>query len=567
MPMKKKALMAAMFTAAFLATAVTIPLISMVVGKEFDAPYGGRSNVTTSAVITFSAINGSVLPNSGNRTLEFTAYIESPENLQTLPSPSLYTVSYKASWLSKPVVVYKYSINQPGNLSDDDPNPKGRIDYTLNLTGWPIGPQSIEVTAVGGGYITDFRTFQTFSGTGKSLLYFTIVNELPNPGASSIVVPDDYPDIQTAINNAKDGDTVFVKTGVYRTYSIDGIYLNKSISLIGENSQYTVLTRYPVEYSRFAHVSVSMQAENATISGFTITGSSIGILLSGSGCKITGNNISYGSGDGIYMSSSGKNIVISENNITGNQKGIYQQSSDSLIINNNITQNDQGILVDFCGNVTFAQNNIVGNTKGLTLLWTGPFYVYENNITDNTAYGIEFAETCNNATVHNNNILRNKIGISLYNYDFDDKASIGVGNTVYNNNIAENLQNVLVEASYRYENVSLSYRGALNGTDVVLWDNGYVGNYWSHYQTRYPNASKIDNSGVWDTPYVIDANNTDHYPLTKQVDITAPPPTPNPTPSPTIPELPSWIILPLAMMTVLLAVLEMKRRRKIMTNR
>ena len=39
-------------------------------------------------------------------------------------------------------------------------------------------------------------------------------------------------------------------------------------------------------------------------------------------------------------------------------------------------------------------------------------------------------------------------------------------------------------------------------------------------------------------------------------------PSPSLTPSPFIPEFPSWIILPLAMMTVLLAVLELKRRRK-----
>jgi hypothetical protein len=47
------------------------------------------------------------------------------------------------------------------------------------------------------------------------------------------------------------------------------------------------------------------------------------------------------------------------------------------------------------------------------------------------------------------------------------------------------------------------------------WDNGYPsgGNYWSDYQTRYPSAAEIDGSGIWNTPYVIDANNTDRYPL------------------------------------------------------
>jgi len=34
---------------------------------------------------------------------------------------------------------------------------------------------------------------------------------------------------------------------------------------------------------------------------------------------------------------------------------------------------------------------------------------------------------------------------------------------------------------------------------------------------RYPNASEIDGSGVWNTPYVINANSTDRYPLMSSI--------------------------------------------------
>jgi hypothetical protein len=37
-------------------------------------------------------------------------------------------------------------------------------------------------------------------------------------------------------------------------------------------------------------------------------------------------------------------------------------------------------------------------------------------------------------------------------------------------------------------------------------------NYWSDYQTRYPNASEIGDTGVGDTPYVINENNIDYKP-------------------------------------------------------
>jgi hypothetical protein len=52
-------------------------------------------------------------------------------------------------------------------------------------------------------------------------------------------------------------------------------------------------------------------------------------------------------------------------------------------------------------------------------------------------------------------------------------------------------------------------------TVANTWDDGYPagGNYWSDYVTRYPSASEIDASGLWDTPYVINENNQDNYPL------------------------------------------------------
>jgi hypothetical protein len=45
------------------------------------------------------------------------------------------------------------------------------------------------------------------------------------------------------------------------------------------------------------------------------------------------------------------------------------------------------------------------------------------------------------------------------------------------------------------------------------WDNGSIGNYWSDYLTRYPNASEIGSTGIGDTPYVLDGQNVDRYPL------------------------------------------------------
>ena len=52
-----------------------------------------------------------------------------------------------------------------------------------------------------------------------------------------------------------------------------------------------------------------------------------------------------------------------------------------------------------------------------------------------------------------------------------------------------------------------------------FWDNGSVGNYWSDYLARYPNASEIGDTGIGDTPYVVDADNVDYHPLMYPYDI------------------------------------------------
>ncbi len=96
----------------------------------------------------------------------------------------------------------------------------------------------------------------------------------------------------------------------------------------------------------------------------------------------------------------------------------------------------------------------------------------------------------NNVTIKNLEIKGFGYGIWLYSSS---------NNTIYHNNFIDNTQQVYILKS-GYGN---------------LWDDGYPsgGNYWSDYEERYPNATEIDDSGIWDTPYVIDENNQDNYPL------------------------------------------------------
>jgi len=77
-----------------------------------------------------------------------------------------------------------------------------------------------------------------------------------------------------------------------------------------------------------------------------------------------------------------------------------------------------------------------------------------------------------------------------------------------------------------------------------VWDDSVgKGNYWSNYENEYPDAEEVDGLGIWDTPYEIDENNMDNYPI--------------------IPEFSSLIMLSLFMIATFPVALICKRKRSI----
>jgi parallel beta-helix repeat protein len=399
------------------------------------------------------------------------------------------------------------------------------------------------------------------------LIASSIIAPLPvKAEPKTIVVPDDFPTIQEAIDNASAGDRVFVKRGIYD----DKIVIDKSISLIGEDRETTIIR--PASYAYFLswEYGIQVAADNVTISGFTIDGavhditiqvrdfpigwksiteSSIknvndGIILGDSkGVRIFGNIIINNKRAGISVSGENNQVyqnnitdndagvvtnadtkarifkptchVISENMIARNNVGISVSSSNTTVLGNEVVDNyREGISVSNCFNVTVSGNIISNNggsnqtnenRGGLSLSYWGPHYVYGNNITNNQGNGISFGEYCSNSVVWNNNITNNDIGIIEYNV-----RDSGEGNKLFQNNIIGNQQQVAI-------NQTLDVAKG-TGTDIVTLDNGKVGNYWSDYLTRYPNATEVDSSGIGNIPYVIDDNNIDHYPLMQPYD-------------------------------------------------
>jgi len=189
--------------------------------------------------------------------------------------------------------------------------------------------------------------------------------------------------------------------------------------------------------------------------------------------------------------------------------GIYVGSGSNVTIKNaKIKDFDSGI--SFFGNTPALKfnrvlgNDIVNNTRGIM----GGGFSYNisgNNIINNT-WGVELFASSNN-TIAGNNIIANDHGITLW-----DESS---NNSIFGNSIDSNIYGISLV--YGSSDNQIFHNNFINNTMQAdswgynnTWDDGYPsgGNYWSDY-----NGYDSDHDGIGDTPYFIDENNTDHYPL------------------------------------------------------
>jgi len=208
------------------------------------------------------------------------------------------------------------------------------------------------------------------------------------------------------------------------------------------------------------------------------------VVLNGAGYRLKGD----GNENGITLSdisnNTVKNLKLSSFNI-----GIVVMGSDNnKILENTITDNFRGLDLTASENNTVSGNYIANNNDGIALenMYNN---IIENTITNNTNIGI-FLNGAGYNNIIGNDITKNSRGILVH---------ICYNNVIYHNNFVNNTNHVETDDS--------------NG----IWDNGEEGNYWSDYEERYPDAKELDGSGVWGTPYVIDENNQDNYPLMNPV--------------------------------------------------
>jgi parallel beta-helix repeat protein len=364
------------------------------------------------------------------------------------------------------------------------------------------------------------------------ILLVTLPHVTVKAVSNTIIVPDDYPTISAAIGNATNGNMILIRSGSYLESSLT---IDKTVSLIGENAQNTIIhdIDQPTMYLGSALLAgpnaVTVKANNVVISLLTI-------VVNNTGADILGNDVAGGGvGTQILNSNLPDGITLSS--------GSYQLISQNII----------GEIVNHFAIVSGApytyitNNTIKGGVKVQNSYGSGPFnnVIYANSITTTTysydwqAWGINIYMSQWNL-IAKNNITNSRAGIvsdlSSYNTitgntivnGYIGLAAIqgGGGDTFFGNNIVNNSYS-LVTAGYNdtfYDNNFINNAQQIGSPDmlrgpnpsaITLWYKGTQGNYWSNYAGLDRNGD-----GIGDTPYVIDTNNIDTYPLMAPFNLT-----------------------------------------------
>ena len=191
--------------------------------------------------------------------------------------------------------------------------------------------------------------------------------------------PGNYSRIQDAIDNASDGDTVFVFNGTYGLNPY-AIIVYKSINLIGENKVNTIINGSDL----------LVNVSEVLISGFT--------LQNQSGITVT-PSFSFNTTDEIIFPN---NITITDN-ILNNIPGIMMLISNNSAVTNNTFIN--------CGLMLWGYNNFVYNNTV-----NGKPLVYLESTSDKVIdyAGQVILTNCTNITINNLEISKVDFGIQLY---------------------------------------------------------------------------------------------------------------------------------------------------------
>jgi nitrous oxidase accessory protein len=337
---------------------------------------------------------------------------------------------------------------------------------------------------------------------------------------------DDY-SIQSAINKAREGDRIIVKSGTYperlnitKKLIIIGVDTGEGLPVVDASEKRSAITLFVDGIwlegfsivnsgSSWQDAGIKVFSKNNLIRGNILNNNSYGIYLRDSANNKIESNTAKGNDVGIALQSSNNNTIL--NNFAANNSfaGFFLGNSRNNTIRNNTGQANAwvGFLFNDTENSLIQENTALGNANaGIWLLNSRGNQIKENNASNGPIFGFVLDASFNN-TLFGNTAYRNLDGISM-----DTSSS----NIIISNNISNNMFGIYLDKS----NKNLIYLNNFLGNGIPVYsynssnqwnsDKAFnylykdmmrssddIGNFWDEYE-----GNDEYESGIGKTVYV-----------------------------------------------------------------
>jgi len=271
-----------------------------------------------------------------------------------------------------------------------------------------------------------------------------------------IVVPDDYPTIQGAVDHAQEYNTIMVRSGIY----YENVAIEKSLILHGENKNTTIIN------GGGRHWVIQVIKASVTIADFTI--------------QYSGNEFFNKTNAGIMLSKS-TNSIIRNNYIKDNYIGIYMTNAKWCVIENNTISSTydtwDGIICEFCYDTTINGNNIgLANGNGRDGMYFS--HSNENSLEQNYIHhnqnGVRFYKS-HDIFFIKNILLNNQLVQIQYCADSKIEKNVMQGNRfgIFFEYVPRHSKTSSVYYNDFYQNTIDAFYISYKSGDIV-----WTGNYW-----------------------------------------------------------------------------------------
>ena len=334
--------------------------------------------------------------------------------------------------------------------------------------------------------------------------------------------------LQRHLDDASEGDTVFVQPGKYE----GNLLISKRIALVGVGK--------PVIRGRGIGSVITVSADRSTLMGLVIEHSGtmliqedagilvkssfntlernelrdvlFGIYLLGSHNNTISQNTVVGRnqlelgerGSGIHLWNSHRN-TFSGNTISDTRDGFYVQNANgTLIEDNEVCRVRYGLHYMYADSNVFLRNSFHDNVAGAAVMYSHGIIVRKNIFAHNrgfSSFGILFQD-CTGMVVDSNIIVDNVVGMFFEG----TRRNVFRHNVIAQNDAAlemfqNSTENIFTENNF-IDNLNPLF--LIGKRTETRWNLGEKGNYWSTYD-----GYDLDDDGVGDVPFKI--QNVFHY--------------------------------------------------------